>query len=86
MVPFTYGLLFGFGGRLFRSFDNGFFFFGHLVAPAVVADAQIAWHGFGFANADLAAFFEELFDQIFVGCGFDDLFHCAEPSLRPGKR
>jgi hypothetical protein len=68
----------------FAGLNHLFFFFGHFVAPAVVADAQIAWHRLSFANANLTAFFEELFDQIFVSGWFDDLFHSAGPLRENG--
>jgi hypothetical protein len=55
---------------------NGFFFFGQLVVPIIIANAQFAGHGLGFAFFHLAPLFKELLYQIFVGAFFRHVVHC----------
>jgi hypothetical protein len=37
----------------------GLFFFSQLVVPSIVAKTQLSWQGFGFANAEFAAFVKQ---------------------------
>ena len=61
--------------RFFLLFHQGFLFLCQLVAPLVVGQAKVFWHGLGLALLDLAAFVEERFDEVFVGGGLWDVFH-----------
>jgi len=67
--------------RLLRVL-GGFFFFGQLHAPSVVADPKFRRHRLGFTLTNLAAFSEEFLNKGVIGGGFWDLFHhCDLPWL-----
>ena len=63
--------------RLERLFlvARGFFFFGQLVVPNILAQAKLGWRWFGFANTDLAAVVQKFLNKRVI-CGFFwDMFH-----------
>ena len=62
---------------------GGFFFFGHLVVPDIVAQAQLAWHGFGFANADCSTLVQKFLNKSVIGGFFWNMFHAVISFLYP---
>ncbi len=54
---------------------RGFFSFGQLIVPCVVAQTQLAWKGFGFPDADLTPFAQEFLNKSIIRGFFGDIFH-----------
>jgi len=65
----------GLGRLRQRAISGGFFLFREFCSPDVFAQPDVMRHGFGFANADLAALGQELLDQGIIRGGFRDFFH-----------
>ena len=60
---------------------SGFLLFSQLVVPNIIAQTQLAWHRFGLADADFAAFVQKFLNKSIVGRFFGDMFHMDEPSV-----
>jgi hypothetical protein len=54
---------------------RGLFFPCQLVVPSIVAQAQLAWQRFGFADTDFTAIFQEFLNKRVIRRFFWDMFH-----------